>query len=165
MKEAVVQLREVLADLMSQFERLLQRLEEERQFIRARQVEEMGQSSVAVTEILEKIRQVDRQRQELTAKMARQLKMKAGEITLATLDRELGSNTGLTEDRQRLLTLITEADRSNRENQAILKGVMVATEVVIRAMGGQGQPELSYNRLGSKKNVVGNINNLFSKQL
>ncbi|MBF0158852.1 MAG: flagellar protein FlgN [Magnetococcales bacterium] len=165
MKEAVVQLREVLAHLVRQFERLLQQLEQERQFIRARQVEGMNQSSVTITETLEQIRQIDRQRQELTAQMARQLKMKAGTITLETLDHELGRHTGLAEDRQRLLAVIAEADRSNRENQAIFKGVMIATEVVIRAMGGQGQPDLSYNRLGSKKSGAAHFNNLFSKQL
>jgi hypothetical protein len=166
-QQGVQRLREILAEQLREFALLLDQLAEERGYIRARQIEAMTELTASIMQRLDRIRRIDRRRQELTVTLTRQLGLSPEHVTLELLDQALGGQSGLAEDRQQMLAVIDQADRANRENRAITKGMLIATDVVIRAVSQgaqQGKEAIAYDRLGGRK-AVGNLQGRYSRQL
>ncbi|MBF0128005.1 MAG: flagellar protein FlgN [Magnetococcales bacterium] len=142
----------MLEPLIGNFERLTTLLEQERQALKKRDPVELEEASRQVEIVLNDIRQLDGARQAICLQIGKSLGVGEAALNLQELDRALGGGTGLLEYRQRLRTRIEEAERSNRENQATFRGVLVATEAMLRVLkeGAQGQVA-SYDRRGFRQ--------------
>ncbi|MEO5331036.1 MAG: flagellar protein FlgN [Magnetococcus sp. YQC-5] len=149
-------LKSLLEPLIGCFERLLHLLEQERQALKTRNTLQMEEMARQIEEVLFEIKQLDKARQVHSTRMGQALGLAENAMNLKDLDQAMGGETGLLEFRHRLRTRIDEADRSNRENQAIFKGVLVATEALLRALkeGTQG-PAASYDRRGFRQSGPG----------
>ncbi|MBF0627913.1 MAG: flagellar protein FlgN [Magnetococcales bacterium] len=146
----------LLDPLIGLFERLTPLLEQERIALKARNPDELELATRKVEEVLLEIKRLDRSRQAQSQKMGQALGLAGDAMNLKELDKAMGGNTGLLAYRERLRQRIEQADRSNRENQAIFKGVMVATETMLRALKGgmQGQ-STAYDRRGFRQSGPG----------
>ena len=158
------QLRQVLEPLTQLFDQLQVLLLQEQEMLRKRNAEALEALAKQIAERLAAIRNTDQLRQRLTTQLGKRLGMPSEGLNLEVLDKALGGDTGLLEVRKKLLASIQKAEGTNRENQAVFKGVLAATESILHALkdGTQG-PVSSYNRHGSRK--VGSRFNLLSKQL
>lgn len=163
-EEDLRQLRQILEPLIQLFDQLKGLLLQEQEMLRKRDAEALESLSRRIAEHLVGIRNTDQLRQRLTAQLGKRLGMRADGLNLQLLDDALGGGTGLQEVRQRLKLSIHQAEEVNRENKAIFKGVLAATESILHALkDGTKGPVSSYNRLGSRQ--VGARFNLLSKQL
>lgn len=163
-EEDLRQLRQVLEPLTQLFDQLQALLLQEQGMLRKRDVEALEAISKQIAEHLSGIRNTDRLRQRVTTQLGKRLGIQLEGLNLNVLDEALGGATGLKDVRKRLLSSIQKAEEINRENQAIFKGVLAATESILHALkdGTQG-PVSSYDRRGSRQ--VGSRFNLLSKQL
>ncbi|MBF0272173.1 MAG: flagellar protein FlgN [Magnetococcales bacterium] len=142
----------LLEPLIGQFERLMPLLERERLALKARNPEELEMAARQVEEVLMEIRRMDLSRQAQSQRMGQALGLAKDAMNLKELDLAMGGNTGLLAYRQKLRDRIEQADRSNRENQAIFKGVLVATETMLRALKGSAQGQsTAYDRRGFRQ--------------
>ncbi|GAB0056863.1 hypothetical protein SIID45300_01178 [Candidatus Magnetaquicoccaceae bacterium FCR-1] len=146
----------LLDPMIGLFERLLPLLEQERLALKERNPEQLEIATRRVEEVLVEIKRLDLSRQGQALRMAQALGLKDDEVNLKELDKAMGGNTGLLSYRQRLRDSIERAERSNRENQAIFKGVLVATETMLRALKGSTQGQTTaYDRRGFRQNGPG----------
>lgn len=143
----------LLEPMIGLFERLSPLLEQERIALKARNPEELELTARKIEEVLIEVKRLDRSRQAQSSRMGQALGIASEAMNLKELDKAMGGNTGLLPLRQKLKERIEIADRSNRENQAIFKGVMVATEAMLRALKGgmQGEPASAYDRRGFRQ--------------
>ncbi|MBF0294367.1 MAG: flagellar protein FlgN [Magnetococcales bacterium] len=141
-----------LEPLIGCFERLKQLLERERHSLNARNPADLEESARQIDVLLNEIKQLDGARQAQCLRMGRELGVGELALNLQDLDRVLGGDTGLLAYRQRLRAAIDVAERFNRENQAIFRGVLVATEAMLRVLkaGAPGQTA-SYDRRGYRQ--------------
>ncbi len=149
-------LKNLLEPLILCFEQLMNLLEQERQALKQRNPEELERTAWQIGEVLGEIKRLDGSRQIQSMRMGKALGIEESAINLQALDQAMGGESGLLPYRQRLQKSIEEADRSNRENQAIFKGVLVATETLLRALkeGKQGSAP-SYDRRGLRQSGPG----------
>lgn len=149
-------LKSLLEPLIGSFERLIALLEKERQALKSRKPEELEGTSIVIDETLQEIKRLDAARQSLSMRMGHALGLAEDGMNLKELDQAMGGGTGLLEYRVRLQTVIADADRSNQENQAIFKGVLVATEALLRVLkeGPKGSAP-SYDRRGFRQSGPG----------
>ncbi|MBF0135572.1 MAG: flagellar protein FlgN [Magnetococcus sp. DMHC-1] len=163
MKADVTPLRDVLESLVLQFDKLQEMLHTERDLIRKREADKIYALSEEIGTVLASIREMDEQRQEIIRVLAQSLGITPEGLDLTTLDRELGSRTGLLPLRDRLRAAILLADQTNKENQAAFKGVLNAMEAILKAMG-EGNRAIFYNRIGGRQTTE-SFHSRFSKQL
>ncbi|MBF0212306.1 MAG: flagellar protein FlgN [Magnetococcales bacterium] len=146
----------LLEPLIGLFERLIPLLERERIALKARNPEELEVATRQVEEVLFEIKRLDVSRQAQSQRMGQALGLAGDAMNLKELDKAMGGNTGLLNYRQKLRERIETADRSNRENQAIFKGVLVATETMLRALKGSTQGQsIAYDRRGFRQSGPG----------
>ncbi|NGZ06544.1 MAG: flagellar protein FlgN [Magnetococcales bacterium] len=146
----------LLDPLIALFERLLPLLEQERLALKSRNPEELELATRKVEELLLEIKRLDQARQTQSYRMGMALGLTGETMNLQELDKALGGKSGLLEYRHKLRTIVEQADRSNRENQAIFKGVLVATETMLRALKGSTQGQAtSYDRRGFRQSGPG----------
>ncbi|MBF0339568.1 MAG: flagellar protein FlgN [Magnetococcales bacterium] len=142
----------LLDPMVGLFERLLPLLEQERMVLKARNPDELEVTARQVEEVLVEIRRLDQARQSQSQRMGQALGLSADALNLKELDKAMGGNTGLLGYRQKLRERVEEADRSNRENQAIFRGVLIATETMLRALKGSAQGQSpAYDRRGFRQ--------------
>lgn len=163
-EEDLRQLRQILEPLTQLFDQLQVLLFQEQEVLRQRDVEALEALSKKIAEHLANIRHIDQLRQRVTIQLGKRLGLRPDGLSLDLLDEALGGGTGLQEVRKQLKLSIQKAEETNRESQAVFKGVLAATESILHALkdGTQG-PMSSYNRLGSRQ--VASRFNLLSKQL
>ncbi|MBF0185301.1 MAG: flagellar protein FlgN [Magnetococcales bacterium] len=162
--EELRQLRQILEPLVLQFAQLHELFLQEQEKLRQRDTDALDTLSVQIADKLARIRAIDQLRQRVTSQMGKRLGLKAEEVTLEAIDKAMGGTTGLQPLRQQLKENIQQADRINRENQAVLTGVLAATESILSALqGGPVGGASSYNRLGSRQ--TNPRFNLLSRQL
>ncbi|MBF0428437.1 MAG: flagellar protein FlgN [Magnetococcales bacterium] len=146
----------LLEPLIGCFERLAILLEQERQALKKRHLPSLETSARQIEDVLNEIKHLDTSRQTLSMRMGKALGLSKEAMNLKELDEAMGGGTGLLEYRQRLRERIDQADRSNQENQAIFKGVLVATEAILRTLKESTQgPAASYNRRGFRQSGPG----------
>ncbi|MEO5377468.1 MAG: flagellar protein FlgN [Magnetococcus sp. DMHC-6] len=163
-KQTTDHLNQTLQHLMAQFENLLILFNQEKEAILQRNSIILKNITTQINQALTHIREADQNRQQLSHALALALNINSEELTLAHIDQALGGNTGLIQIRLRLRELIQQANKLNKENQAILNGVLMATETVIQAVKNSTRNAgASYNRLGHRQ--AGNPFHLFSRQL
>lgn len=162
--EDLRQLKQTLVPLAQLFDQLRELMLQEQEALKGRDVGALESLNEQIGMLLSRIQDADHLRQRLTVGLGKRLGMREEGLNLARLDEALGGGTGLLEMRKGLKLCIQNAEEANRENQAVFKGVLAATESILHALksGAQG-PTASYNRLGSRK--VGSRFNLLNKQL
>ncbi len=162
--EELRQLRQILEPMVQQFVQLQDLFRQEQEKLRQRDTDALDALAAQIAEKLARIRAIDQLRQRVTTQMGKRLGLKPDAVTLEAIDKAMGGNTGLQGLRNQLRENIQEADRINRENQAVLTGVLAATESILSALqGGPVGGASSYNRLGSRQNNP--RFNLLSRQL
>ncbi|MBF0109828.1 MAG: flagellar protein FlgN [Magnetococcales bacterium] len=155
----------VVAPLVELYKNLTRLLEQERVALEQRNPEAMEHLALQIGRVLEEIQAGDRLRQKITRQLGAKLGLAGDRLNLMSLDQSLGGNTGLLTLRERLKTEIDKADKTNRHNQAAFKGVLAATESILRAVKESTQgPVASYNRRGGR-HASGSRFHFISKQL
>lgn len=162
MSTDVVQLKEVLTQLVGDYKAVLPLFLEERALLEARDAEGIEASALQVQQALEALKKRDESRQALTRKMGADLRIPDDQLTLETLDRALGSGSGLLPLREALREAIGELVQINNENRAILDGLKAATEEIMSGVKKSAQPK-TYNRKGYQSGAAGG--SLLSKHL
>lgn len=152
-QEMVAVLRQSLTDLTALFDSLIPLMERERAVIKKRQIDALEGINQDIAEHLKKIHQQDQRRREASRRLGVALGLEDKGLNLKKIDQALEADYGLMPMRQTLRDRIEQADRMNRENQAILKGVQVATDALLEALRNGGKPvgETSYDRRGQRQ--------------
>ncbi|WP_130472142.1 flagellar protein FlgN [Candidatus Magnetaquicoccus inordinatus] len=162
--EELRQLRQILEPMVQQFAQLQELFLLEQEKLRQRDTDALDALAVQIAEKLARIRAIDQLRHRVTTQMGKRLGLKPEEVTLESLDKAMGGTTGLQALRTQLREVVEQTERINRENQAVLTGVLAATESILSALqGGPVGGVSSYNRLGSRQNNP--RFNLLSRQL
>ncbi|MBF0369503.1 MAG: flagellar protein FlgN [Magnetococcales bacterium] len=163
-EDLIRQLKGILSQMIQRFEGLIALSEREREAIRQREPEKVEAASAEIAGVLKEIGRINSERQRLTLGLADGLGLPKKELDLLKVDAATGGRYGLKELRTKLQDAISRADQANKENKAILNGVLMATESVIKALkDGTRDSSIAYDRLGQRQASSGY--NLFSKQL
>ncbi len=155
----------VVMPLVELYRDLSRLLEQERVALEQRKPELMEHLAIQIGRILEEIQASDQLRQKITRQLGARFGLAGDRLNLMSLDQAMGGNTGLLPLREKLKSEIEKADQTNRHNQAVFKGVLAATESMLRAMKESTQgPVASYNRKGAR-HASGSRFHFISKQL
>lgn len=162
--EELDQLRHILKTLVAQFDQLLPIMNQEEEAIKGRDPDRIEQLARDIAKHLKEIRDTDQLRQRLTIQLGKRLGLQPDGLNIEKLDLALAGKSGLMALRIQLKESIHRSEEANRKNQAVFKGVLAATESMLRALkeGTQG-PSSSYNRRGYRRS--GSRFHLLSKQL
>ncbi|MBF0422196.1 MAG: flagellar protein FlgN [Magnetococcales bacterium] len=160
--ESLVQVIDPLVDL---YKGLSQLLEQERAALDDRNPELLEKLAGQIGRKLEEIHATDQMRQKMTRQVGARFGLAGDRLNLKSLDQSMGGNTGLLEVRERLKGAMEKAEAINRHNQAVFKGVLAATESILKAVKESTQgPVASYNRRGGR-HASGARFHFISKQL
>ena len=158
----VVQLKEILTQLVGDYQAILPLFQEERRLLDARDAAGIEASAHRVKRTLDGLQKRDAFRQELTLKMGGDLGIPEDQLSLKTIDKALGGGTGLLDLREALRGATGELIRVNNENRAILDGLKAATEEIMGNVKKGVRPK-TYNRKGYQTGAAGG--SLLSKHL
>ncbi|HIJ83495.1 MAG: hypothetical protein HW380_3421 [Magnetococcales bacterium] len=154
-----------VAPLIELYQKLSRLLDQERQSLEKRNPEQMESLAAEIGRVLEEIQVCDQLRQKITRQLGARLGLSGARLNLQSLDQSLGGGSGLLPLREQLKAEIDKAEKTNRHNQAVFKGVLTATDSMLRALKESTQgPAASYNRKGAR-NASGAKFHFISKQL
>lgn len=126
-------------------------LEAERKALDDRHPELMESLAGQIGRVLEEIQAADQLRQKMTRQVGARFGLTGDLLNLKSLDQAMGGDTALLGLRERLKGAMDKADRINRHNQAVFKGVLTATESILKVVKESTQgPVASYNRKGGR---------------
>ncbi|MBF0620291.1 MAG: flagellar protein FlgN [Magnetococcales bacterium] len=162
-QETIAALQNSVAELTQGFASLTPILLKEREIIKKRRVDDIDAINGEIETQLAALQRLDQFRQLHTKELAKSLGLAGTKVTLSSLDEALDGKAGLKALREELVAAIEKADKVNQENQAIFKGVQVATETLLRAVTGESSTGAGYNRQG-KRQSSGSFHR-FSKHL
>ncbi|MBF0141373.1 MAG: flagellar protein FlgN [Magnetococcales bacterium] len=164
-RQEVEKLVQVVDPLVSLYKGLAKLLEAERKALDDRNPDLMETLASQIGRVLEEIQAADHLRQKMTRQLGARFGLTGDHLNLKSLDQAMGGNTALLALRERLKGAMDKADSLNRHNQAVFKGVLAATESILRVVKESTQgPVASYNRKGGR-HASANRFHFISKQL
>ncbi|MGN7611760.1 flagellar protein FlgN [Magnetococcales bacterium HHB-1] len=149
--EPIAALKNILDQLLRQFDQLQAVFIKERDAIRRRDADAITQHAKEAEPILIEIAKLDQQRLKVTMAIARMVPQAGEKPTLKALDKALNHQGDLLGYRRRLLETIPRVEKLNRENQAALRGIALATEAILSLTQDKSSTKSLYNRLGNRQ--------------